>query len=253
MCSRSARSTVSTHSGSTEQLAPAELVFSDFAADRHLHERLGRAADGAAPVRLRRPPHGRRTARLPPFDLVLFLGVLYHSAHHLPLLSMLNRVTRLGGTMLLETTVDGAPDATVRLRWSENGKAKAVPTIDALRVMLAWTGWRRVTRFTDYRPGSSEAIVPLREDRRADRGRRPRAGRQSAPPPLPSARAYARADPAERVRPRREARRPATRRSRCSRTCAARTRSSPSSAPAPATSARASARSTSSPTCSSAS
>ena len=29
---------------------------------------------------------------------------------------------------------------------------------DALRVMLAWTGWRRVTRFTDYRPGSSEAV-----------------------------------------------------------------------------------------------
>ena len=95
---------------------------------------------------------------LPPFDLVLFLGVLYHSAFHLPLLSMLNRVTRLGGTMLLETTVDGRPDAAVRLRWSENGKAKAVPTIDALRVMLAWTGWRRVTRFTDYRPGSSEAV-----------------------------------------------------------------------------------------------
>ena len=23
---------------------------------------------------------------------------------------------------------------------------------------LAWTGWRKVTRFTDYRPGSSEAL-----------------------------------------------------------------------------------------------
>ena len=59
--------------------------------------------------------------------------------------------------MLLETTVDAAP-MPVRLRWAENGKAKAVPTVDALRVMLAWTGWRRVTRFTDYRPGSSEAL-----------------------------------------------------------------------------------------------
>ena len=34
----------------------------------------------------------------------------------------------------------------------------AVPTLDALRVMLAWTGWRKTTRFTDYRPGSSEAL-----------------------------------------------------------------------------------------------
>ena len=97
-------------------------------------------------------------AEQPPFDLVLFLGVLYHSAFHLPLLSMLNRVTRLGGAMLLETTIDGRPDASVRLRWAENGKAKAVPTVDALRVMLAWTGWRRVTRFADYRPGSTEAV-----------------------------------------------------------------------------------------------
>jgi hypothetical protein len=141
-----------------ERLAPAELVFSDFEQDRHLHEPW----TGRLTVPHRFVYGDLRSAdellELPPFDLVLFLGVLYHSAFHLPLLSMLNRVSRLGGTMLLETTVDGRPDAAVRLRWSENGKAKAVPTIDALRVMLAWTGWRRVTRFTDYRPGSSEAV-----------------------------------------------------------------------------------------------
>ena len=141
-----------------EHLAPAELVFSDFEQDRHLHERW----TGRLGVPHRFVYGDLRTAEalteLPPFDLVLFLGVLYHSAFHLPLLSMLNRVTRPGGVMLLETTVDGRPDAAVRVRWPENGKAKAVPTVAALRVMLAWTGWRRVTRFSDYRPGSTEAV-----------------------------------------------------------------------------------------------
>jgi SAM-dependent methyltransferase len=142
-----------------EHVDPAELVFSDFAADTELHERWA--------AELRCPHHfvygDLRTAgellELEPFDLVLFLGVLYHTSYHVPLLAMLNRVTRLGGTMLLETTVDARPDASVRIRWSENTKAKAVPSLDAVRVMLAWTGWRDATRFTDYRPGSSEMLL----------------------------------------------------------------------------------------------
>jgi SAM-dependent methyltransferase len=142
-----------------ERLSPSELVFSDFGSDKSLHEPW---AGGL------RSPHrfvygdlrsAEELTRLEPFDLVLFLGVLYHSAHHLPLLAMLNRVARPGAAMLLETTIDSRPDASVRLRWpADSAKAKAVPTVDALRVMLAWTGWRRVTRFTDYRPGSTEAI-----------------------------------------------------------------------------------------------
>ena len=141
------------------ELEPSELVFSDFAADRHLHERwVGE---------LRRPHRfvygdlrGASELRaLEPFDLVFFLGVLYHSIHHLPLLAMLNRVTRPGGTMLFETTIDSRPDAVLRLRWlPESGKAKAVPSLQAVRLELAWTGWRKVTRFTDYRPDSSEAL-----------------------------------------------------------------------------------------------
>jgi 2-polyprenyl-3-methyl-5-hydroxy-6-metoxy-1,4-benzoquinol methylase len=146
------------HSRWLDERGATELVFSDFPADRELH--------AAWTARLSTPHRfvygDLRTAsdllELPPFDLVLFLGVLYHSAFHLPLLTMLNRVTRLGGAMLLETTVDGRPDASIRLRWAANGKAKAVPTVGALRLMLAWTGWRRVTRFTDYRPESSEAV-----------------------------------------------------------------------------------------------
>ncbi|MGH3136166.1 MAG: class I SAM-dependent methyltransferase [Gaiellaceae bacterium] len=140
------------------EVEPSELVFSDFASDQHLHAKW---VDGL------RSPHrfvygdlreARELLSLEPFDLVLFLGVLYHSIHHLPLLGMLNRVTKPGGTMLLETTVDSRPDAVVRLRWPENGKAKGVPSIQAVRLELAWTGWRKVRRFTGYRPGTSEAL-----------------------------------------------------------------------------------------------
>jgi SAM-dependent methyltransferase len=141
------------------ELAPSELVFSDFASDRHLHAKW---------VDSLRSPHrfvygdlreARELFELEPFDLVFFLGVLYHSIHHIPLLAMLNRVTRPGGTMLLETTIDSRPDAVLRLRWPpETGKAKAIPSLQAVRLELAWTGWRKVRRFTSYRPGSSEAL-----------------------------------------------------------------------------------------------
>jgi SAM-dependent methyltransferase len=139
-------------------------VFSDFAADRRLHERWQ--------AKLRAPHRwvygdlrlARELLELEPFDVVFFLGVLYHSAFHLPLLSMLNRATGVGGELLLETTIDPRPDAALRLRWQRGtGKAKAVPTLDALRIELAWTGWRDVTRFTDYRPASSEVLLLCRK------------------------------------------------------------------------------------------
>jgi hypothetical protein len=38
-----------------------------------------------------------------------------------------------------------------------------VPTLDALRIELAWTGWRDVTWFTDYRPESSEVVLLCRK------------------------------------------------------------------------------------------
>ncbi|MFN0154040.1 MAG: class I SAM-dependent methyltransferase [Gaiella sp.] len=143
-----------------EQLRPSQLVFCDFEADSHRHELW---------VGSLQSPHRfvygdlRSADELlseAPFDLVFFLGVLYHSAHHVELLARLNRLTRLGGSMLLETTVDPRPDASVRLRWQEeSAKAKAVPTLTATRLLLAWTGWCSVTRFTDYRPGSSEVLL----------------------------------------------------------------------------------------------
>jgi SAM-dependent methyltransferase len=141
-----------------QELRPSELVFSDFESDSRLHAEWVGSLE-----RPHRFVYGDlRTANelleLEQFDLVFFLGVLYHSIHHLQLLGMLNRVTKLGGTMLFETSIDPRPDALVRLRWPENGKAKGVPTIQAVRLELAWTGWRKVTRFTDYRPGSSETL-----------------------------------------------------------------------------------------------
>jgi hypothetical protein len=141
------------------ELRPSELVFSDFATDRHLHEQWTHELKSPHRFVYGDLREATELEGLEPFDLVFFLGVLYHSVHHLPLLARLNRVTRLGGTMLLETTFDMRRDATVRLRWQTgSGKAKAVPSVPALRVELAWTGWRRVTRFTDYRPGSTEAV-----------------------------------------------------------------------------------------------
>ena len=83
------------------ELRPSELVFSDFESDTHLHEKwVGSLA------RPHRFVYGDlrdadELLELEPFDLVFFLGVLYHSIHHLPLLGMLNRVTKPGGTMLL--------------------------------------------------------------------------------------------------------------------------------------------------------
>jgi hypothetical protein len=141
-----------------ERLRPAELVFSDFA-DTHLHGQW--AGSIVSPHRF---VYGdlrlaEDLLELERFDLVLFLGVLYHSSYHVPMLAMLNRVTRLEGTMLLETTIDSRPDASLRIRWPQNAKAKTVPTLDAVRIMLAWTGWRRVRRFTGYRPGSSEVVL----------------------------------------------------------------------------------------------
>lgn len=147
-----------------EHLQPSALVFSDFVADRHLHEQWE--------DRLRTPHRwvygdlrgAEELLELDPVDVVFFLGVLYHSAFHLPLLGMLNRATRLGGEMLLETTIDPRPDSSIRLRWQPGtGKAKAVPTLDALRIELAWCGWRDVAHFTDYRPGSGEVVLLCRK------------------------------------------------------------------------------------------
>jgi 2-polyprenyl-3-methyl-5-hydroxy-6-metoxy-1,4-benzoquinol methylase len=141
------------------ELEPSELVFLDLPTEERLHDgwrgRL-RSPHRFVYADLRDPD---ALHDLGEFDLVLCLGVLYHSVYHVQMLAALNRATRPGGLLLVETTVDPRTDTSVRLRWPvRNAKAKAVPTVEATRLMLAWTGWRRVTRFVDYRPGSSEAV-----------------------------------------------------------------------------------------------
>ncbi len=141
-------------------LQPEEIVFCDFEADRHLHAEW--TDELSCPHRFVYGDLARadELLDLQPFDLVLFLGVLYHSIHHIRLLSRLNRVMHDGALMLLETTIDPRPDASLRLRWAEhNQKAKAIPTLDAVRLLLAWTGFRTVTRFAGYRPDSSEVLL----------------------------------------------------------------------------------------------
>ena len=147
-----------------ERLRPALLAFSDFEEDRALHEEWegGLVAPHAWVYGDLR--NAEELGRHGPFDVVFFLGVLYHSAFHLELLGMLNRLTRLGGEMLLETTIDPRPDSALRVRWQGgSGKAKMVPTFDALRIELAWTGWRDVTAFSDYRPESDEVLLLCRK------------------------------------------------------------------------------------------
>jgi hypothetical protein len=147
-----------------EQLKPAFLAFSDFEEDRGLHEQWEKDLSAPHAWVFGDLRHADGLREHGPFDLVFFLGVLYHSAFHLELLAMLNRLTRLGGEMLLETTTDPRPDSAVRVRWQRGtGKAKMVPTFDALRIELAWTGWREVTAFTDYRPDSDEVLLLCRK------------------------------------------------------------------------------------------
>ena len=155
-----------------QQLRPTELVFSDFEADRFLHEEWEERLESPHRWVFGDLREADELLTLEPFDRVFFLGVLYHSAFHLPLLSMLNRITKPGGEMLVESTVDPRPDAALRVRWQAGvSKAKMIPTVDALRIELAWTGWRDVTRFTDYRPDSSEALFLCRKtDEVDDRG-----------------------------------------------------------------------------------
>jgi SAM-dependent methyltransferase len=93
---------------------------------------------------------------LEPFDLVLCLGVIYHNVEPVRMLNILNRVTRLGGHMVLESTMDARPDPVLRLAYGDF--TKMFPSVSALRILLTWAGWRKVTQFGDYRPGSHEAL-----------------------------------------------------------------------------------------------
>jgi len=46
-----------------------------------------------------------------------------------------------------------------------------VPSVQAVRLELAWTGWRKVRRFTGYRRGSSEALFLCEKTDELDEGK----------------------------------------------------------------------------------
>ena len=133
----------------------------------------GSASSAPAPVRVRRSPRARGLLELEPFDLVFFLGVLYHSIHHLELLAMLNRVTKPGGTMLFETTVDPRPDAVLRLRWHPRvGQGEGRPVGSGRSRRASVDRLAEGDAVHGLPSGFERGALSLREDGRALRRRR---------------------------------------------------------------------------------
>ena len=241
---RSARSTVCTHSGSTSGCRPrswCSATSSRPSPARGLADELGcRIASSTATSALR-----TRLLELEPFDLVFFLGVLYHAAYHLTLLSMLNRVTRARRDDAAR--VDGGDATRCRrpLRWppDREGEGRSRPALRTARLdRLAESaavhrlppgldGGGFLIEKTDELEGAT-GLAP-RPAHRPDR--RPN---NVLPCKLQSFQSRSSTAPSRR----------AMQHGACWPTCAARMRSRWSSGPVPAISARASARSTSSST-----
>ena len=89
-----------------------------------------------------------------PFDLVLFLGVLYHSVELVKLLNVLWRLTRPGGTLLVESNVDQRAEALTVHRYAVGQIANySKPTRKAIALMLGMTGWDNIELFSGHRSG----------------------------------------------------------------------------------------------------
>ena len=168
-CSRSGRSTASTRAGSTGSFGRASSSSRTSSRTRTC-TRSGPIALDSAPLHTatsgpRRGAHRGGAVRPRGSSSVCSTTPI----HHLPLLGMLNRVTRPGGTMLFETTVDPRPDALVSAGREREGEV-----------------CRRSRRFGSSsrgRGGERSRASPttarararrssLREDRRAARRRR---------------------------------------------------------------------------------
>ncbi len=92
------------------------------------------------------------------FDLVLFLGVLYHLTDPLRALQSVFSVT--GDRLILETHVDLLDCAYPAMRFYPRGELDPTsfwgPNPDAVEAMLRWVGFRRVERV------ARQAAVPRR-------------------------------------------------------------------------------------------
>jgi len=141
-----------------EKYCPSEIVFADFESDSKLHDPWKNTIKCNNRWVYGDIRHLADQLKGEQFDFIFFLGVLYHTVYHLPVLSSLNRLLKPGGKMLLESSYDSMPGSYLQIKFHYTQRAKAVPTKDALRVQLAFTGWRRVNHFVNYRPNSSELL-----------------------------------------------------------------------------------------------
>lgn len=85
------------------------------------------------------------------FDVIFNLGVIYHCVEIPKLLVVLNKVARDNSIMFIQTTIDAFPGANIRLGYREEPGGRSYPSEDALLIMLAQSGWKKITKFENYR------------------------------------------------------------------------------------------------------
>lgn len=111
--------------------------------------------------------HANDLSKLPPFDLIFCIGVLYHTVEQLKLLSYLNRLLAADGTMLFQTTALKVPGSFVDLRWQPGRPGNfMIPTVEAVFRMMAMTGWDDIVWFTQYRPRVAALLLECKKSGR---------------------------------------------------------------------------------------
>jgi len=135
-----------------ENLNPSELVLCDLPSKEKHHLRWKEKLRCRHHWVLEDLLHARGLDDEAKFDLVFFLGVIYHNVEQVKLLSLLNGLTATGGHMLFQSAVDLRPDPVIRLGYRREVGGNAYPSVEALKIMLCWTGWKKITRYINYRP-----------------------------------------------------------------------------------------------------
>lgn len=85
------------------------------------------------------------------FDVIFNLGVIYHCVEVPKLLVVLNKIARQNAIMFVQTTIDTSPGANIRLGYSDKPGGRTFPSEDALLIMLAQSGWKKITKYENYR------------------------------------------------------------------------------------------------------
>ncbi len=152
-------------------LRPSRLVLLDLATDVD-HGYLA-GLDCPHEIRYENVLTETRLEHEDPFDLVLCAGVLYHNVEQFTLLSKLWRITRPGGMLVLETSTSplgrAFPGGTalLELRWnSRRSGSYLLPSVQAVLVMLAMTGWNDISWYADYGTIPNAALLTCRRQER---------------------------------------------------------------------------------------